>query len=79
MQERMGLEVVVGGTSFASVARSLFKCTKNNTKMPKEKHALCVHPACCASIVTMICAMSERDDDLHVQQNLPSLQTVMIS
>ena len=36
--ERMELELTVAGTEYAPLERAVFKATKNNTKVPKEKH-----------------------------------------
>jgi hypothetical protein len=34
------LELTVAGTEYAPLERAVFKGTKNNTKVPKEKHVI---------------------------------------
>ncbi len=38
--ERVELELTVAGTEYAPLERAVFKSTKNNTKVPKEKHVI---------------------------------------
>ncbi len=40
LAERMELELSVAGTEYAPLERAIFKATKNNTKVPKEKHVI---------------------------------------
>eukprot|EP00286_Rhodomonas_abbreviata_P028213 CAMPEP_0181313098 /NCGR_PEP_ID=MMETSP1101-20121128/14065_1 /TAXON_ID=46948 /ORGANISM="Rhodomonas abbreviata, Strain Caron Lab Isolate" /LENGTH=355 /DNA_ID=CAMNT_0023420025 /DNA_START=218 /DNA_END=1282 /DNA_ORIENTATION=+ len=41
--ERVELELTVAGTEYAPMERAVFKATKNNTKIPKEKHVTSLH------------------------------------
>jgi hypothetical protein len=43
--ERMELELTVAGTEYAPLERAVFKSTKNNTKVPKEKHIVSLYRA----------------------------------
>jgi hypothetical protein len=48
LAERVELELSVAGTEYAPLERAIFKATKNNTKIPKEKHvigekSICTH------------------------------------
>jgi hypothetical protein len=40
LAERVELELSVAGTEYAPLERAIFKATKNNTKIPKEKHVI---------------------------------------
>ena len=40
LAERVELELSVAGTEYAPLERAIFKATKNNTKVPKEKHVI---------------------------------------
>ena len=43
LAERVELELSVAGTEYAPLERAIFKATKNNTKIPKEKHVIGMH------------------------------------